>query len=895
MDDIRVIAEDVIKIFEKVSSLIKSQSVDNKLIDAKNLANINILTSANALKKVDKINSANSSSIRQLSEEPAVARIVCEDEDGIQIIYYVTRATPISGLNEENIKFASYNSPVGAVASLNVGSEFILPNGKSLEVLEKSMLKPTNKLTGWDSIDTFISSNKFNDITIESLRVILKGETDNQVDEIEDKLSGILAAENEKSNIFEGRKRYVIDSIGFRDQPILDEYQDQIFRMPINKKLIILGPPGTGKTTTLIKRLGQKLSDENLDGAEKNIIRNANIFNAEQHFDSWVMFTPTTLLKQYLKEAFARENIPASDVNIKTWDDYRRELAREMFSILRTANGGLFVINKQLNILSKQALDKPFSWFDEFHEWQKINFFSNLKKSIFLLHEHEDSNTKNIVNNLIKILDNENDVNPVAIFTELASKQDELRVIDNELKSSINKIINLFFNTQLNKDENFLYKFSEFLDNLTEQNINEDDEVDEELEEDMENQQPVMSSRQKLTNAKNILERALKNESRLFLNKRYLSKNSKNFKIIEWLNSRNLDNEKKNDLGTLLTKQLNIRKLINPLSKYLNRIPARYKFYRKEIKNNDSWYINDFKNDDITYLEIDIIILSILRSYNDFIERQDILNKIDNPIWSPLKKVLDLYKNQVLVDEATDFSTIQLACMSALSNPKINSIFLCGDLNQRLTDWGIKNTEELQLVFSNLEIKQLNFPYRQSKQLNNFSNHLIKNMDETVVKFETVGDELFESVSPSLLENATTLEKEIEWLAERIKEIENVVGKIPSTAIFVNSDDQVQIVGDLLGQALEKYNINVVPCPKGQAMGLDNDVRVFDIKHIKGLEFETVFFVSIDDLFIKNIELFDKYLYVGVTRAANYFGCTCKHGLPEKIEKLKPLFVPNWR
>mgnify|MGYP007000308729 len=73
-------------------------------------------------------------------------------------------------------------------------------------------------------------------------------------------------------------------------------------------------------------------------------------------------------------------------------------------------------------------------------------------------------------------------------------------------------------------------------------------------------------------------------------------------------------------------------------------------------------------------------------------------------------------------------------------------------------------------------------------------------------------EDLFDGVSPSLLTNASTLENEVEWLAERIKEIEKFVEIIPSTAVFVNSEDQVQVIGDLLGQELEKYNINVVPC-----------------------------------------------------------------------------------
>ena len=263
-------------------------------------------------------------------------------------------------------------------------------------------------------------------------------------------------------------------------------------------------------------------------------------------------------------------------------------------------------------------------------------------------------------------------------------------------------------------------------------------------------------------------------------------------------------------------------------------------------------------------------------------------------MWSPLKRILFIYKNQVLVDEATDFSAVQLACMSALSNPKINSVFLCGDLNQRLTNWGIKKSEDLENIFPNLEIKKLNLPYRQSKQLYEFSNELISNMNENLVMNKIINGDLFEGVPPTLLTNAITLESEIEWLAKRIIEIEKYVKKIPSTAVFVNSEDKVQVTSDLLGHALEEYNINVVPCLKGQTTGQDRDIRVFDIQHIKGLEFESVFFISIDELFIKNPELFDKYLYVGVTRAANYFGCTCKENLPKKISNLKLFFEHDW-
>ena len=51
---------------------------------------------------------------------------------------------------------------------------------------------------------------------------------------------------------------------------------------------------------------------------------------------------------------------------------------------------------------------------------------------------------------------------------------------------------------------------------------------------------------------------------------------------------------------------------------------------------------------------------------------------------------------QVFVDEATDFSAVQLGCMIELAHPLLQSWFACGDLQQRLTTHGLEDLSELE-------------------------------------------------------------------------------------------------------------------------------------------------------------------------------------------------------
>jgi len=57
-------------------------------------------------------------------------------------------------------------------------------------------------------------------------------------------------------------------------------------------------------------------------------------------------------------------------------------------------------------------------------------------------------------------------------------------------------------------------------------------------------------------------------------------------------------------------------------------------------------------------------------------------------------KIIKWLGDRVLVDEAIDFSPVQLACMMELATPGIKSFFACGDANQSVTSWGVQREKD---------------------------------------------------------------------------------------------------------------------------------------------------------------------------------------------------------
>ena len=775
---------------------------------------------------------------------------------------------------------------------LAVGEEFDIRTpggGLGGEIVEKAILRPYRSDNQWDSRNSILEAETYGPITIVSLRDALARPV---AADIGDRLLADILAEDEKAaNIIDGIRRNVIMKMGLRDQPILDRYQDEIFRLPLNSQLLIIGPPGTGKTTTLIRRIGQKLDREYLDDDERRLVENELFDGALPHADSWIMFTPTDLLKLYLKEAFAREHIAAPDEKISTWTRFRLDLARNHFRILRTPNGGgPFIFKEGVSFTQRGVLDLQPAWYGDFDKWQNADFWADLRTAVETLASSENVEARRLAQSLEAIVTNASTDSITRAMTALADAAENVDRLLQEMKAATDSAIRRALTLQVNRDRQFLEKLAGFLDSLGSADEESDDP-------DGDDEEEAQTPRTRMATAMAAYIRNIRSQARARFNGRALGRASRAARLAEWIGERTLADDDLRDIGANLQTQAALRRFTSPIRRYIVGVAGRYRRFRRVRQSEKVWYIADtIGASDVDPLEVDIMLLCAMKTAASLVRDRTIRRNIDVPTYAVLKDFLSLVKNQIMVDEATDFSPIQLACMGTLSSPGVQSFFACGDFNQRITTWGSRSTDEMRWAFPQIEIRPIQVSYRHSRQLNQLATDIVRLCAGETVDVVLPKNVNNEGVLPVLGTDLASREGLVEWLSRRIVEIERLTKPLPSVAVLVNDEGEVGPLADALRAALVDQNLNVVACYEGRSVGEENDIRVFDVQHIKGLEFEAVFFIGVDTLANLRPELFDKYLYVGATRAATYLGLTCTGAkLPRKIETLQAGFASDWK
>jgi len=601
------------------------------------------------------------------------------------------------------------------------------------------------------------------------------------------------------------------------------------------------------------------------------------------------MFTPTELLRHYVKDAFAREDIAAPDERICTWADFRRQLARREFSVLRSSSGsGTFVMREHIQTLLPETISDQTSWFSDFDNWQKAYFWQELRDTAERLSGEPRKAISTLGDRILSLIDEGGKEPSATVLVALQRLVADIQAQLSELKAATDERIRRSLNLQVNRDQNFLDELAKFLDSLADVG---DDPDDSELDEEEEAAPP----KTRRAGAAAAYARAARSQARSTATRRSIGEATRSGRLIDWLGNRLPGEEDRLEVGQSLVVQSQLRRFVNPVRRYIDGVPSRYRRFRRAHQNEKKWYLPDgYAATDIHPLEVDLVLLALLRGADELVDKIRPASGEDAEENPMLARQRQLYRNQVLVDEATDFSPLQLGCMAALTPPGIRSFFACGDFNQRVTNWGTRSMEEMQWVLPEIAAKSVAVAYRQSTQPHELAKQIVVQTGGDATDVVLPGFVDNEGVAPVLATNLSQQDDVVDWLAGRIVEIENFVQQLPSIAVLVNDERDVTPLATALGEALEEQNIRVLACPNGQVMGLESDVRVFDVQHIKGLEFEAVFFVGVDRLAQTYPDLFDKYLYVGATRAATYLGLTCEQQLPESIAELAHLFEENW-
>ncbi|WP_010607307.1 ATP-binding domain-containing protein [Pseudoalteromonas maricaloris] len=879
---------DVLKEIADKAQISSSQSDSSN--SSSHLAVINTFNDTGAVSSMDRISSSVAAANQALQDEPAIARIIYDDGEQRRTLY-VARKGSIK-LNDDK-ELASYGSPKGHLASLNVGDEYKVPIDGQLqlvEVIETLTIKPSKVENNWDSSYSVFTSE---DEDVSTIAPSLRKLFENEIDLSDTTSLDLLLSDQPDGGVVSGVAHQVRMAMSLRDQPILDKIQSEIFRLPLESQLIILGPPGTGKTTTLIKRLGQKLDIDLLDPSEKAKINKLESGEA-RHKTSWVMFTPTDLLKHYLKEAFAKEQVPASNDQLKTWDNYSNILGRNTLSILQSGNSSGFILKPDcyLNISARSSLPTVYEDFISFHQ---VRVADELSSSIEQLSSFEDERLKHICSGLLGIKDRLTENNLIEFYRQLEKYQADITQTIEEIKAGTDKDLRGYLALQFNKNKQFIEELTGVINDWKSAKLQ--DSENEEFDEDDEDEVITTAQQQAFSDYKKAI-RALGKAKFL---KRSLPKGSLSTTIIDWLGERLPNQDDLIELGSSTVIMTELRKFKNAEVRYLKGISRSYRLFRKSEDEFRNWFESTpSKPNYIEQCELDILILANLKIARALLKERFVQQKMESSGFSAIQSVASSFKNQILVDEATDFSPIQLACMESLSEPSIGSFFACGDFNQRITELGTQSTEQLNWISPKLKTEKIDVVYRQSELLNQFAKELLMGMKGDI---DFVGqlpkNANHKGVSPVIIENTHSTGECVSWLKDRILEVERKVGQqvegLPTIAILVNHEDEVIPMADALTNELEDHNIRAEACVGGKSLGEANDVRVFDVQHIKGLEFEAVFFVGVDTLANKKPELFDKYLYVGATRAATFFGLTCEGDAPELIADLKASFCSDWR
>ena len=688
---------------------------------------------------------------------------------------------------------------------------------------------------------------------------------------------------------------------------IVDPIQTKIWSQNLydGKTVIIKGGPGTGKTTTMIHRLSYLTSTYAISEDEKEkfnkykltSLQRKKLQEAIKNDRDWMFFSPSQLLKEYLADAMKKEGLANASEKVWNWKDYCRIVLQENYHLLETKDSNApFKTLYSEDTLFYQGYD-IINIFKDFYLGQLREIKDTLPQ---LEKGSEVYKWTAIAQNIQKRLDsidNYDLAHFVSLFNNLES------VYGNDCKRLLR---------ERNDDLRYL---SDKICDLLDLNYEAKSEIQDIFELTTDEQSGIESGEDDITDAEeNEEKKSIVGRLKTWIN----PKAEKNLETIElsveiqrWLKSycyskvseRNLlSNEQKLIADILLPvienkfdkeiQKLGELMIFEQFAKYtkgvrsimLNVIPQRYKDFRS--------YLNRKKYEGCNQK----LLREIMQSKQGkelHHQEQALLLGFINTLVKQIKATTNTsFKHDYMIaydevarpiigiDEATDFSIYDIYAMQSLLTMDFNSLTLCGDIMQRITDYGILKWDELDNVIVNPEPVEMKTSYRQSIKLLEVARKLFyescgkKAGYQAYMKSNKVP-------APLVYVNKNELYK-IDWISKRISEVYRAYGdNLPSIAIFVTDKGYIPQFIDYLKHTefFEEKKIYVLDGTNEKNIQ-ERHICVYPIDVVKGMEFDVVFFHNIDKTDAE-LDKVKRYIYVGVSRAAFFLGLTM---IEEKVE-----------
>lgn len=699
-----------------------------------------------------------------------------------------------------------------------------------------------------------------------------RGAITKEIKRIEEEKRILTLQQEELSNL----TKYIREQGKLRFNPILDPVQNRIKTSHLfdGTTLVIDGGPGTGKTTTMIQRLKyltddfaiKEDTDEGLNKYNLTGFQRQRLFNLMDEGRDWMFFSPSELLKEYLSEAMNKEGLANTRSKVWSWQEYLKKVTRENYQFIDPNNDNTpFLASRNSKVLIQPSAN-----------------------AVVALKEFYLATLKNIKNTFPKI----DDTGVIYKWKSIALR------IKQQFESVNNFSIEQFIRLFNSLEQLYAADCRKILaDNrATLKNISEDLYVlvrmDEDIYTALANLLQYESSEQ-TEDAEEDVEETTDDYSDFIITairnwfKRYcystvnssIKLSSRQQKIGEMLLPLMMDEHKSkiSRVGELALFEQYAKYTRGAVSNMLTGIPMKYKRFRRAMLNQTD---NGWDKDVLRALlqkrggkELHPQEQALLIGFVNNLAKKTINIVGTRASHTYIEAYKELARPIIGIDEATDFCKTDIYAIASLLTMDFNSLTLCGDMMQRLTQSGIRSWYDLDGIVTNMAVVKMKTSYRQSVRLLEVAKSLYK---------ESIGEEpeykaylKSKKVPEPLAVISSDEEEKIIWIEQRIKEIYDIYKRLPSIAIFINDANDIRDFVIKLKDTdfFIDTDIEVVDGSSGRLLASSNQIRVYPIGVVKGMEFDVVFFHNIDNSH-ETLDMIKRYIYVGVSRAAFFLGAT---------------------